>query len=397
MIFRRHFSALSRDLWTGFTKKSAGMTEISKFEVNLGDSKRLGLYGMPRTDLDFEKQEEEPLLLAIADYKPSIILLQIDPMHYMKRFRHIEQEFAKRDPNNAINIQERDLENPAPNGLNEIEAGMEVIDVVKMIETGKKIDLNTALSNIRAVKSVDEINEKSEQFKEYSEAILAHILGNMPMKFPYMTPLLVFSLYNQNEIALIDMPEPLLRMHIANKYSLEELTGIAAQLVEGLNDHFSTSEKIITLENIAYDQFPQIFQYPRDIYIASVHNEYMKENDSVVSFVNNPTYLALPEIWKEADNLSFKEACQIPPKIPEDTNEILIEKHALLDVILETNIWASKYTKNPFPYIGLKSEITPEDKQKYKEIFKQKYFQYQQFVEDRLRLPDSIKKLINKV
>lgn len=92
--------------------------------------------------------------------------------------------------------------------------------------------------------------------------------------------------------------------------------------------------------------------------------------------------------------MPFIDAIRIPSKLYEDTTDTLIEKHALLDVILESSIWGRKYQKNPFPYIGRSNEISPEDKQKYKSIFKEKYKFYTEFLEERLKLPENIINLI---
>jgi len=34
-----------------------------------------------------------------------------------------------------------------------------------------------------------------------------------------------------------------------------------------------------------------------------------------------------------------------------DTDEILIEKQAILDVMMDTKVWGEKYITNAFPYV----------------------------------------------
>ena len=54
--------------------------------------------------------------------------------------------------------------------------------------------------------------------------------------------------------------------------------------------------------------------------------------------------------------MNFSQATKIPNRIPNETNEMLIEKQAILDVLLDTRLWGDKYITNPFPYI--ESDIT---------------------------------------
>ena len=54
--------------------------------------------------------------------------------------------------------------------------------------------------------------------------------------------------------------------------------------------------------------------------------------------------------------MNFSQATKIPKRIANETNEMLIEKQAILDVLLDTRLWGDKYITNPFPYI--ESDIT---------------------------------------
>jgi hypothetical protein len=46
---------------------------------------------------------------------------------------------------------------------------------------------------------------------------------------------------------------------------------------------------------------------------------------------------------------------------------MLIEKQAILDVLLDTRAWGEKYVTNPFPYIEEDlTKIKPDDLKKYK-------------------------------
>jgi hypothetical protein len=38
-------------------------------------------------------------------------------------------------------------------------------------------------------------------------------------------------------------------------------------------------------------------------------------------------------------------------RIKGETDEMLIEKQALFDLLLDTKLWSAKYLTNPFPYL----------------------------------------------
>lgn len=68
--------------------------------------------------------------------------------------------------------------------------------------------------------------------------------------------------------------------------------------------------------------------------------------------------------------INYSEASRIPPRRPGETDENLIEKHALLDVLLETHTWAEPYLSNPFPYIvGDLTQASAGDLKAMKECF----------------------------
>jgi formylmethanofuran:tetrahydromethanopterin formyltransferase len=73
----------------------------------------------------------------------------------------------------------------------------------------------------------------------------------------------------------------------------------------------------------------------------------------------------------------MSEATRIPDGFPGETVEDLIEKQAIMDVLLESRVWSRNYLSNPFPYIF--EDITKIDKQdleKYKLLFQKHYKKY---------------------
>lgn len=65
------------------------------------------------------------------------------------------------------------------------------------------------------------------------------------------------------------------------------------------------------------------------------------------------------------------QACHIPPRIENETNEDLIEKQAIFDVLMDSRAWGEKWIVNPFPYI--EKDITKIDEEKLKS-YKKHFF-----------------------
>lgn len=72
---------------------------------------------------------------------------------------------------------------------------------------------------------------------------------------------------------------------------------------------------------------------------------------------------------------------------------MLIEKQAILDVLMDTRLWGEKYITNPFPYIEEDiTKITPETLKAYKQHFFINLKKYQAF-RDKICHPEAYKRL----
>ena len=63
--------------------------------------------------------------------------------------------------------------------------------------------------------------------------------------------------------------------------------------------------------------------------------------------------------------MNFAQATKIPKRIENETSEMLIEKQAIIDVLLDTRLWGDKYVTNPFPYIEKDLTKIPADDLKH--------------------------------
>jgi len=70
---------------------------------------------------------------------------------------------------------------------------------------------------------------------------------------------------------------------------------------------------------------------------------------------------------------------------------MLIEKQAIIDVLLDTRVWGEKYVTNPFPYIEEDiTKIKAEDLKIYKQHFFINLKKYQAF-RDKICHPEAYK------
>lgn len=75
-----------------------------------------------------------------------------------------------------------------------------------------------------------------------------------------------------------------------------------------------------------------------------------------------PQYMPIQHYWQPAPyGINFTEATTIPTRIRGETDQQLIEKQALLDVLFNTRVWGQKHIANPFPYLF--NDVTKVDQQ----------------------------------
>jgi len=127
---------------------------------------------------------------------------------------------------------------------------------------------------------------------------------------------------------------------------------------------------------------------------------------SVIAFVGSPHYNMIRDYWTPPpDGINFTQASTIPRRLVNETDEMLIEKQAIFDVLLGTRIWADKYVKNPFPYID--TDITKFSKEQfdhYKKTFyinMRKYTNfkdkmYEKFQYEKIESENKVKNLTDK-
>lgn len=194
----------------------------------------------------------------------------------------------------------------------------------------------------------------------------------------------------KHKVILGDMPELLLRQIIGNSLSLEDVKDIFKYVLEQI----SKAQVPITMGAATSQYFSHIFQLPRDLYTTALLRNTMQAANTCCAFVGNPHWAPIQNYWEPPPHgVNFTQATTIPKRIENETNEMLIEKQAIIDVLLDTRCWGEKYVTNPFPYI--EEDITKIDEKDLKH-FKQHFFinlkKYQAF-RDKICHPEAYLKL----
>lgn len=92
-------------------------------------------------------------------------------------------------------------------------------------------------------------------------------------------------------------------------------------------------------------------------------------------------YRPIQEYWiGPPSGINYTEATRIPEGFAGETADDLIEKQAIMDVLLETRTWSKPYLSNPFPYLFPDiSKIEKPQLDHHKQTFLTQYRKYSEF------------------
>lgn len=220
-----------------------------------------------------------------------------------------------------------------------------------MIEQNKTYD-ELYLPNSYFVYSNPEVWDREDRGLMLRDNIIKsinkNIVGTDFSPYNLINQALYESLMGKHKVLLSEMPEILYRQILANGLNLEEMKDIfkfVASCIEKL-------EVPISFREAAYNFMPHIFQSPKDLYLTAMLKEALQACTSITAFVGTHHINPIKSYWVPPPNgINFSEATRVPDKIQGETDEDLIEKHALLDSLLEKRPWGAKYIHNPFPYL----------------------------------------------
>lgn len=179
-------------------------------------------------------------------------------------------------------------------------------------------------------------------------SIKTNIVGSDISPYNLINQTLYQSLMGKHKVLLGEIPETLYRQIIANSLTLDELKDI----FKFVADCLEKMDNPISFREAAYDFLPHVFQAPKDLYLTAILKEAFQACVSINAFVGSHHINPIRSYWIPPPNgINFSEATRIPDRVGNETEEDLIEKHALLDSLLEKRPWGKKYIHNPFPYL----------------------------------------------
>ena len=146
-------------------------------------------------------------------------------------------------------------------------------------------------------------------------------------------------------------------------------------------EQISRARVPITMNTATIQYFSHIFLLPKDLYMTALLRNTMAASNCCCAFVGTPHFSPIQNYWKPPPHgVNYTQATTIPKRLENETNEMLIEKQAILDVLLDTRLWGDKYITNPFPYIEKDITKIPEDDLKhFKKHFYVNLRKYQAF------------------
>ena len=321
---------------------------------------------------------DDPYMRVMKEFRPDLVFLQFDPMPYLARQRYVSYQQSLQGDEDYNKKSIYALDNPIPLNWEECVVNLITLDCMRQNVPYDKLDLTSSLASYSyPTHQPFEITQKLTD--PFISTISQHIASGSLSRYHYINNLLYLTLMGKSKVILGDMPEPLLRLQLGNTLPLSTVREIYSFIVDRLAEHYSKNPDVLmTMEEMTMSYFPHIFQTPRDLYMTAMIKEAMRAASTTAVYVGTPHYIPIQRYWVgPPGGINYTQATNIPPKIPNETPEMLIEKQALFDLLLDSKVWGQKYISNPFMYITESIvDIPGQDLQHFKKYFKKMISQY---------------------
>ena len=304
---------------------------------------------VPLKSLDFNT---DPFYNILYEYHPELIFLQVNPMPYLARQRYVSYQLALQGDEDYNKKSVYSLDNPVPLSWDECVVNLVTLDCIRQNVSYKDLDLTTSLATYSY--PTHQPYEVTQRLTDpFIAAIAQHVAGGDLSKYHYINNILYLALMGKCKVMLADMPEALLRLQLGNTVPLTTVREIYGFIVDKLVQHYAQHpDVLVTMEEMTLHYFPHIFQVPRDLYLTALLKEAFPASGITAAFVGAPHYVPIQRYWVGPPmGINYTQATYVPPRIPNETDEMLIEKQALFDLLLDSKVWGQKYITNPFLYI----------------------------------------------
>lgn len=322
------------------------------------------------------KSPLDPVTESLSNHSPAAIVLQLDPMLYLSRFKWLQFAATQAAVKTQSQFQFTDY---VPRSLQECTVNLQILDVLAQ---GK--DLKQKRSFGLYMDSVMPPKDMEGMTGELLKAIKEHVFDGVTM-WPYMQFAVFPAVMSRIPVILGDLPEVQARMMLGNTLSLSELRGVFTHIMSVLIQHYEKQTMLLTTETAITMLYSHLFSPIKDRYFAALLRRVALTYSSVDAWIGAPHAAPLLTFWADLPELA--EASTIPPRRAEDSDEDLIEKQVILDILHGTNVWSNPVLSNPFPYLS--PSLTPEQLLTYKRIFHDRLTKYQAALA-RIKMPTAL-------
>lgn len=300
----------------------------------------------------------------------------MEPMPYITRQRFLSHKCALHaiedyDPKGVENLNE-----PSPTSWQEAIVDPLILDMSHANQVHLKLDYTKGFTTY----SSPQLQDKSVHDNltdKFVQAITDYVVCDKWSPYHEINQVLFTGVMGKQKVLLGDMPEILLRQIIGNTISILEARDIFKSVLKQIKE----SEGELDIVSATLYFYSHIFLAPKDLYMAAMLKNILKACYSVIALVGAPHFTPIQKYWiPPPEGVNFSTACTIPKRIRNETDEDLIEKQAIFDVMLGTRVWADKYVVNPFPYI--EDDVTKIEKDRmdgYKKTFFMNLKKYEAF------------------
>ncbi len=300
----------------------------------------------------------------------------MDPMPYLTRQRFLSHKCALHEIEDYDIKGVENLNTPSLISWEEAIIDPLVLDMSYANQIHNKLDYTKGFTTY----SSPQLQEKSVHDNltdKFIQAITDYVIADKWSPYHEINNILYEGVMGKQKILLGDMPELLLRQIIGNTISIHECRDIFKSVLKFIRD----SDGELDIQDASYYFYSHIFLAPRDIYIAALLKNVLKACFSVIAFVGSPHFTPIQKYWiPPPEGINLTTASTIPKRIMNETDEDLIEKQAIFDVMLGTRVWGDRYITNPFPYIEEDvTKIEKDDMNSFKKTFYLNLKKYEAF------------------
>ncbi|OMJ95051.1 hypothetical protein SteCoe_1585 [Stentor coeruleus] len=334
----------TKDVCRNMYKLSKSITQVEKAEFTHKENKLIVL-AAPYDIITFENVYQEPLLKLLIDIPKNLVCIQHNPIKTMLRFRHTNSTLNENNP--QLSKENHVYEFSCVQDWQECRATLPLHQYHK---------------------------EKTNDTEVLIRNMHSNIIGKDISKFPFIDNSLVIAMLKDSNPVLVDIPEPLFRQNLGNSISLGDIKMIYDSVVSNLKErNMPESKNYITGNELAHEMFPEIFQKQRDLFTMSFL-KLLADNHNITAVVSAPTFVAMQSYWDEI--LNFSDYNKVLDRKFEESEESVLEKQAILDVVMNSKCWNERFMANRFCYIDKLVNIDEERKKKMVEVFLRYYKEY---------------------